>query len=70
MRLDDAEHDRTDKGDGNIGRHHAELADESHGKSPWLASIASPVNANRGTSVPGMRLGPTPVPGGCGTGNR
>jgi hypothetical protein len=37
--LEDAEHDRADKGERNIRRHHAQSADESHRKSPRFTSL-------------------------------
>jgi hypothetical protein len=37
--LEDAEHDRADKGERNIRCHHAQSADESHRKSPRFTSL-------------------------------
>ena len=45
--LNDTEHDRADKGEGEICGHHAEFADESHGSSPWLIQVAGRTNANK-----------------------
>jgi hypothetical protein len=36
--LEHPEHDRADKGEGNVRDNHTQLAGESHGKPPWFAS--------------------------------
>ena len=36
--LEHPEHDRSNKGEGEIRGNNAQLADESHGKPPWFTS--------------------------------
>ena len=49
--LDDPKDDRADEGKREIGGHHAELADESHGRSPWLlTSLGEPTRTAYGCS--------------------
>jgi hypothetical protein len=37
--LNDAQHDRPDKGECSIGGKDAQSADDSHGSSPWLTPL-------------------------------
>ena len=39
--LEDAEHDGSDKGKGEIRGHNAQSADESHGKAPLVTSLSA-----------------------------
>jgi hypothetical protein len=39
--LNHAKHDRTDKREREIRGNDAQLADESHGKPPWVTSLAA-----------------------------
>jgi hypothetical protein len=47
--LEHAKHDCADKGEGDVGGHHAELADEGtkgHGSAPEVTSLPAECNSN------------------------
>jgi hypothetical protein len=52
--LDDAQHDRADKGECSIGGKDAQSADDSHGSSPWLTPL--PCNQQPSRSFPEKKV--------------
>lgn len=48
--LEHPEHDRADKGEGEIGGHYAEFVDESHGKPPRFTSLPALTPTGNGCS--------------------